>query len=50
MSAVAALAKKGDVIIADQYCHASLRSGFRLSYADIVYFKHNNYEDAEKKI
>jgi 7-keto-8-aminopelargonate synthetase-like enzyme len=33
MSAVAALAKKGDIIFADQYCHASLRSGFTLSGA-----------------
>ena len=50
MSAVAALAKKGDCIIADQFCHASLKSGMRLSYADIVTFKHNNFDDCERKI
>jgi 8-amino-7-oxononanoate synthase len=38
------------VIFADQYCHASLRSGFTLSGAEIVFFKHNNFKDCEEKI
>lgn len=33
MSVTQALARKGDIIFADQYCHASLRSGFKLSGA-----------------
>ncbi len=50
MSVTQALAHKGDIIFADQYCHASLRSGFKLSGAQIVYFKHNDYVDLEKKL
>lgn len=43
MSAVAAVAKKGDLILADQRAHASLRTGMSISGARFLFFKHNNY-------
>jgi 8-amino-7-oxononanoate synthase len=39
----------GDVILFDELCHASIRDGIRLSYADTFSFKHNNIFDLEKK-
>jgi len=50
MSCVAGIARKGDVLLMDKLCHASLKSGAKLSAAKIVYFKHNDFQDAEKKI
>lgn len=43
MSAVAAVAKKGDLILADHRAHASLRTGMSISGARHLFFKHNNY-------
>lgn len=43
MSAVAAVSKKGDLIVADRRAHASLRTGMTISGARFVFFKHNNY-------
>lgn len=43
MSAVAAVAKKGDLILADQRAHSSLRTGMAISGARYIFFKHNNY-------
>ncbi|KAL8270933.1 hypothetical protein Esti_005145 [Eimeria stiedai] len=43
MSAVAAVAKKGDLIVADKRAHASLRTGMCISGAKYLFFKHNNY-------
>ncbi|CDJ65144.1 serine palmitoyltransferase, putative [Eimeria necatrix] len=43
MSAVAAVAKKGDLIIADSRAHASLRTGMSICGARHLFFKHNNY-------
>ncbi|MDX5446967.1 MAG: 8-amino-7-oxononanoate synthase [Bacteroidota bacterium] len=34
--------KKGDVILYDELCHASIRDGIRLSNAKAYRFKHNN--------
>lgn len=48
MSVTPPLVSKGDYIIADQWCHSSLRCGFRLSGANVLYFKHNNFKDADK--
>lgn len=50
MSTVAGIAKKGDLLLMDKYSHASLRAGSRLSSAKTVFFKHNDFKDAEKKI
>lgn len=41
---------KKNVIFSDEYNHASIIDGCRLSYADIVRYKHNDMVDLEKKI
>jgi 8-amino-7-oxononanoate synthase len=42
--------QKGDTIIYDFLCHASLRDGIRLSFAESFSFAHNSVEDLEKKL
>jgi 8-amino-7-oxononanoate synthase len=44
------IASKGDTFIADEYIHASMIDGMRLSYANRVRFKHNDVTDLEKKL
>ena len=39
----------GDIVLFDELCHASIRDGLRLSYAESYSFKHNNIIDLEKK-
>lgn len=41
---------KEDAFIYDEYCHASLIDGMRLSLAGRYKFSHNNLEDLEKKL
>jgi len=50
MSTISGIARKGDLLLMDKLCHASLKSGAKLSSAEIVYFKHNDFQDAEKKL
>lgn len=42
--------QKGDTILYDQLCHASIRDGIRLSFAQAFSFAHNDMSDLEKKI
>ena len=42
--------QKGDTILYDQLCHASIRDGIRLSFAQSFSFRHNDVEDLQKKI
>ena len=44
------LASKNDTIISDEYVHASIIDGIRLSHATRLKFKHNNTDDLEKKL
>ncbi len=44
------VAQKGDTIIYDALCHASIRDGIRLSLAAGYSFRHNNVEDLRKKM
>ncbi len=44
------LAAKGDTYISDEYIHASIIDGMRLSYANRLRFKHNDMADLEKKL
>tara|TARA_B110000977_G_scaffold180812_1_gene240896 strand:+ start:628 stop:1740 length:1113 start_codon:yes stop_codon:yes gene_type:complete len=44
------IADKGDTIIYDQYIHASIRDGIRLSNARSFTFKHNSLDSLEKKL
>jgi 8-amino-7-oxononanoate synthase len=42
--------QKGDLILYDELCHASIRDGIQLSNAKAYKFRHNDFEDLEKKI
>jgi 8-amino-7-oxononanoate synthase len=44
------VAQKGDLILYDELCHASIRDGIQLSYAKSYKFTHNDFEDLEKLI
>jgi len=44
------IAAKGDTFISDEYIHASIIDGMRLSYASRLRFKHNDLHDLEKKL
>lgn len=47
---VSALAQRNDTILYDEYVHASIRDGIRLSLAKSYSFKHNDLNDLEKKL
>jgi 8-amino-7-oxononanoate synthase len=42
--------QKGDLILYDELCHASIRDGIQLSNAKSYKFLHNDFEDLVKKI
>jgi 8-amino-7-oxononanoate synthase len=42
--------QKGDTILYDHLCHASIRDGIRLSFANAFSFAHNDLADLEKKL
>jgi 8-amino-7-oxononanoate synthase len=42
--------QKGDTVIYDEFIHASIRDGIRLSFANHFSFKHNDVADLKKKI
>lgn len=42
--------QKGDTIIYDEWVHASVRDGIRLSFASSFSFRHNDLEDLRKKL
>ncbi len=44
------LPQRGDTIIYDELCHASIRDGIQLSKADAYKFRHNDYEHLEERI
>ncbi len=44
------IAAKDDTIIYDEYCHASIKDGARLSLAKHYSFRHNDLEHLESKI
>lgn len=45
-----AVPQKGDYILYDELCHASIRDGIQLSHAKTYKFKHNDFEDLERLI
>jgi len=47
---LACVPQKGDTVLYDQLCHASIRDGIRLSFARSFSFAHNGLADLEKKI
>jgi len=42
--------QKGDFILYDELCHASIRDGIQLSNAKAYKFEHNDFEDLERLI
>jgi 8-amino-7-oxononanoate synthase len=44
------VAQKGDLILYDELCHASIRDGIQLSNAKAYKFMHNDFEDLERLI
>lgn len=46
----AAVPQRGDVILYDEYIHASIRDGISLSKAKAYKFKHNSCEDLEQVV
>jgi 8-amino-7-oxononanoate synthase len=47
---LSSIPQKGDTILYDEYAHACIRDGARLSYASRFSFLHNNLTDLEKKL
>ncbi len=50
LGVLSSLPQKGDTIIYDALCHASIRDGIRLSFAKAFSFFHNDIDDLRKKI
>jgi 8-amino-7-oxononanoate synthase len=50
LGVISAIAGRNDVIVIDRMVHASIMDAVRLSYADVVKFKHNDMEDLEEKM
>lgn len=50
LGVIAGLMRSGDLIVADQYAHASLVDGMILSKATSRFFRHNKVEDLERKL
>ena len=48
LSIFSSIPQKGDVVLYDQYIHASSRDGIRLSSAQSYSFKHNDLEDLRR--
>ena len=47
---IAGLMRSGDLIVADQWAHASIVDGMVLSKATSRFFRHNNLDDLDKKL
>ncbi|MDX1647835.1 MAG: aminotransferase class I/II-fold pyridoxal phosphate-dependent enzyme [Longimicrobiales bacterium] len=47
---IAGLMRSGDLIVADQYAHASIVDGMILSKAKSRFFRHNRPDDLERKL
>jgi len=50
LGAISAIAGRNDIIIIDRMVHASIMDAVRLSFADVVKFKHNDMTDLEDKL
>lgn len=44
------IASKNDIFFLDELCHASIFDGIKLCGAKFIRYKHNSFEDLEKKI
>jgi 8-amino-7-oxononanoate synthase len=50
LGVIGGLMRSGDLIVADQYAHASLVDGMILSKAKSKFFRHNRAEDLDRKL
>lgn len=50
LALLSSIPQKGDTIIYDEFAHASIKDGARLSLAKRFSFRHNDLNDLEKKI
>ena len=50
LGVIAGLMRSGDLVVADQYAHASLVDGMILSKATSRFFRHNKVEDLDRKL
>ncbi|MDB5274610.1 MAG: bioF [Chitinophagaceae bacterium] len=50
LALLSSLPQKGDTILMDEYIHASLKDGARLSFANKFSFRHNDLVDLENKL
>jgi 8-amino-7-oxononanoate synthase len=47
---LSAILQRSDVVLYDELCHASIKDGIRLSFAQSFSYKHNNIEDLQNKL
>lgn len=47
---LSSIAGRGDTVIRDEFCHASIIDGLRLGFANTLKFKHNNCTDLDAKL
>lgn len=50
LGVIAGLMRSGDLIVTDQYAHASIVDGIILSKAKVRYFRHNREADLDRKL
>ncbi len=50
LGVISAIAGRNDVIIIDRMVHASIMDAVRLSFAEVVKYKHNDMKDLEEKL
>lgn len=47
---LSSLLQRGDTVLYDQLCHASIRDGIRLGFANAFAFEHNNLQHLEQRL
>lgn len=47
---LSSLLQRGDTVLYDQLCHASIRDGIRLGFAHAFAFEHNNLQHLEQRL
>ena len=50
LALLATVPQRGDTILLDEYAHACMKEGARLSFADKKTFRHNDLSDLKKKL
>lgn len=50
LGVISAIAGRNDIIIIDRMVHASIMDAVRLSFAEVVKYKHNDMKDLEEKL